>query len=68
MCARKDSDMTKTWEFEGELWATYKQEGASAFFGCSIIPGEAKQRRDAALYQAQLVSVKQACRGPPLGN
>lgn len=53
-----------------ELWglcadATYKQEGASAFLGCSMPPGKAKQHRDAAHHQAQVANMKQVRRGPP---
>lgn len=53
-----------------ELWGlcadpTYRQEGASAFLGRSLPPGEAKQHRDAAHHQAQVTNMKQVCGGQP---
>lgn len=64
VCTVKDSYV------RGEFWGlladpTYKQEKASAFFGCGIPPGEAQQHCEAAHDQTQVANVEQVCREHP---
>lgn len=49
---------------QGEFWGlpadpTYKQENASAFFGCAVPHGEAQQHCEAAYHQIQVANVEQ---------
>ena len=44
---------------KGEFWGlhvdpTYKQESASAFLGCSVVPGKGKQHCDAVRHRTQV--------------
>lgn len=64
VCTVKDSYVRG--EFGGlHADPAYKQENASAFFGCAIPHGEAQQHCEAAHHQTQVASVEQVCRGQP---